>query len=153
MDLDFSTELEHLLEVEKLIYHYNFDLIVGSRRLKSSRIIGRKFHRTLLSNTLNLIIKFLFLSKITDGMCGFKFLKKEIFENINNSGANHNGWIFCTELLLVGEFLRYRIKEIPVIWTDDRNSKVKIFDLIKEYLIALFKLRIRFIINSISLNN
>ena len=78
-------------------------------------------------------------------MIGFKFLKREILPRLMDYGAISNGWIFCTELLIVGEFLDLPIKEVSVNWKDDQNSKVKIFKLIIEYIRALINLKIRFI--------
>ena len=67
--------------------------------------------------------------------------------NLIKNGANSDGWIFCTEILLVAEYLKLDIKEIPVNWEDDNNSKVKIFKLIYEYINALLKLRVIFFSN------
>ena len=66
-------------------------------------------------------------------MIGFKFLKKDHLNNLIKNGANSDGWIFY-EILLVAEYLKLDIKEIPVSWADDNNSKVKIFKLIYEYI-------------------
>ena len=78
-------------------------------------------------------------------MIGFKFFKRNIVKTLIYNGAVSDGWIFCTELLLVGEKLKLKIKEIPVIWEDDQSSKVKIITLVAEYLRALFILKFKFI--------
>ena len=36
------------------------------------------------------------------------------------------GWFFDSELLILAEKNGYRIKEIPVVWTDDPDSRVRI---------------------------
>ena len=36
------------------------------------------------------------------------------------------GWFFDTELLLLAEKRGFRIKDIPVTWTDDPDSRVKV---------------------------
>ena len=63
---------------------------------------------------------------------------------ILNNGAVSDGWIFCSELLIVGEYLNLPIKEVAVRWVDDQSSKVKIIKLTIEYLRALINLKIKF---------
>ena len=144
MDLDLATDINSLKKaLDKLLYE-NYVIVNGSRYLPSSKIINRKMHRGIISRIFNSFLKILFFSKITDGMIGFKFLKKEFLPIILNNGAVSNGWIFCSEFLIVGEYLNLPIKEISVRWEDDQSSKVKIFKLTIEYLRALINLKIRF---------
>ena len=44
-------------------------------------------------------------------------------------------------MLVKGYWKNFEIKEIPVKWTDDRNSKVKIVSLSLNYLKSIFKLK------------
>tara|TARA_B100000886_G_scaffold186908_1_gene128315 strand:- start:9667 stop:10395 length:729 start_codon:yes stop_codon:yes gene_type:complete len=147
MDLDTATDLEHLKEVSELIKSENYEIINGSRYLSESNIRNRKIYRGILSRGFNILIKLLFFSRVSDGMIGFKFLKKDHLDNLIKNGANSDGWIFCTEILLVAEYLKLDIKEIPVNWRDDNYSKVKIFNLIYEYINSLLKLRVIFFSN------
>lgn len=145
MDLDLATDINCLKKIIREFSLEKYPIINGSRYLYSSKIINRKFHRAFISRIFNIILKILFSTKITDGMIGFKFFKRDIVKTLFNNGAISDGWIFCTELLLVGEKLQIKIKEIPVIWEDDQSSKVKIINLTAEYLKALLILKIKFI--------
>ena len=51
------------------------------------------------------------------------------------------GWFFDTELLILGEKNGYRIKEVPVKWTDDPDSRVKIVSTDIEDIKGLLRLR------------
>ena len=53
----------------------------------------------------------------------------------------NNNWFFDTELLILAEKNGYRIKELPVIWTDDPDSKVRILKTALEDLKGLARLR------------
>ena len=44
-------------------------------------------------------------------------------------------------MLVKAEWKNIKIKEIPVKWTDDRKSKVKILSLSSNYLKSIFKLK------------
>ena len=52
-----------------------------------------------------------------------------------------NGWFFDTEMLLVAEKNGYRIKEIPVKWSDDPDSRVRIVSTAYEDVKGLLRLR------------
>ena len=141
MDLDFATSLSHLPEAIKKINSNDVDIVYGSRLHKESKVIGRTVKREITSRAFNTIIRLYFSSNISDGMCGFKFLKSSIVSDLIQHGARSDGWFFCTEILLVAERLGLRSFELPVTWTDDPNSKVNIKNLTIEYLKAMRTLK------------
>lgn len=142
MDLDLATDLKHVIDVyNTFIANKDASIVVGSRLLKSSKVIGRSLIRTITSVGLNTILKVFLGVKFSDAMCGFKFYRKEIAEKLINECSNNNGWFYCAEMMIRAEWLNIHINEIPVVWTDDPNSKVKIFKLIINYLKDIFYLR------------
>ena len=143
MDLDLATDLSYLKPAFEKLCSDQADIVTGSRLADGAKVIGRSFIRNFTSRCFNLIIKLLFSTSFSDGMCGFKFLKKSSLENIMGAGAISDGWFFATEVLIAGEYLGYRIVDLPVEWTDDPNSKVKIGKLTIEYLKAMQVLRRR----------
>lgn len=143
MDLDLSTDLSYIRPALEKIRTDRADIVTGSRLIKGAQVIGRSFLRNFTSRGLNCLIKIFFHTSFTDGMCGFKFLKRHCLKKIIAAGAQSNGWFFATELLIAGEYLDYRVSDIPIKWTDDPNSKVKIVYLIFEYLKAMKILRDR----------
>lgn len=142
MDLDFSTDIHHLRDLESAI-HKNYDCIFGSRLLPKSLVAGRSFKRGVTSKVFNAIVRLTFNSTLSDGMCGFKFLKRENLKNIFAFGADCDGWFFCTEVTIAAQLAGYKILEIPVIWHDDKKSKVRIPSLTLEYIVDILKFRRR----------
>ena len=67
-------------------------------------------------------------------MCGFKFYQHAYAENISTTCYTDNGWFYCAQMLIVAQYMGIPIYEIPVIWHDDKNSKVKILRLSLTYL-------------------
>jgi glycosyltransferase involved in cell wall biosynthesis len=134
MDLDLATDLQHLRPALEKLRSDEADIVTGSRLGKGSLVIGRSPLRNFTSRCFNLILKAWFDISFSDGMCGFKFLKRRRLENLISAGACSDGWFFATEILIAGEYLGYRINDMPVKWTDDPNSKVKIAKLSLEYL-------------------
>jgi glycosyltransferase involved in cell wall biosynthesis len=144
MDLDFSTDLKHLEDVLSKFEDERIGLICGSRNKRESVVINRSYRRTITSRALNLILKRVFQAKFTDGMCGFKFLRRSHLNEILSQGVGFDGWFFSTEILIVAERQGIEIFDLPVIWEDDRESKVKIFQLSGEYIKNIIQLKRHF---------
>lgn len=141
MDLDLATNLKHIQPALEILISSNAEMVAGSRLKKGARVIGRSTLRNFTSMMFNQIIRAMFNVSFSDGMCGFKFLQKKILNDLINNGAKSNGWFFATEVLVIAEFLKYKIYDLPVVWTDDPNSKVKIINLTVEYLKQIIRLK------------
>ncbi|NOH84523.1 glycosyltransferase [Vibrio sp. 03-59-1] len=141
MDLDMATDLCHIPAALALFSTNNSDVIYGTRLHKDSTVIGRTIKREITSRIFNYIVQVYLGTKFSDGMCGFKFLRKEHLNSIIKNGAQSDGWFFCTELLVVSEWFGLRVDELPVKWTDDPNSKVNIKKLALEYISAMKELK------------
>ena len=144
MDLDLATDLNHFLEVIQIFEKGEVDLLYATRLHPFSKVINRPLKREITSRIFNYILKAYLRTNFSDGMCGFKFLKKENLDTLIENGAISDGWFFSTELLAVGEWQGLKTYELPVTWTDDiSSSKVKVFELAKEYLEAMRVLKER----------
>ena len=144
MDLDLATDLSHIDEAVDMILNEKHKIIAGSRLLQESEVIGRKAIRTFTSIIFNKLVKSLFKIKFTDGMCGFKFFHKDIINKLGGiDRVNSNGWFFATEFLILLERKNYQITDLPVKWTDDNSSKVKIVSLSLQYLSEMISLKRR----------
>lgn len=141
MDLDLATDLSHLRPALKSLIFNEADIVTGSRLAKGAKVIGRTPLRNLTSVCFNYIVRIIFRTSFSDGMCGFKFLQRKILPHLMSCGAQSDGWFFATEILVTGEHLKYKVLDLPVTWTDDPNSKVKIIKLSLEYLKAMIALR------------
>ena len=140
MDVDLSTELEALIVSLEYMNSDDFDILIGSRLLKDSKVYGRSFKRDFISKTYSLIFRIILGTKFKDAQCGFKIAKRESIQDILKN-VKDNGWFFDTELLYKSEKYGLSIKEIPVIWRDDRDSKVKILSTIIKDLIGLLRIK------------
>jgi len=143
-DADNSTSIE---EVEKMLSHFRqgYDIVIGSRDVEGAildppqpkirRILGEgfKFFRKLILN----------LWEIEDTQCGFKCFKKEAAKKIFPK-CKIDRFAFDPEILMIAKKFRYKIKEIPVYWRNDPESKVKPKSIIK-MAIDLFKIKLNLI--------
>jgi glycosyltransferase involved in cell wall biosynthesis len=143
MDLDLATDLECLSTAMTALFEDNYDIVYGTRLHKKSRVFGRSLKREITSRIFNFIVKKYLNVSISDGMCGFKFLKQNKLDFLLANGAVSDGWFFSTELLVISQWHDLKIFELPVKWIDSSDSKVKIFSLSLEYLQAMKQLKKR----------
>ena len=126
MDLDLSTDLKHLPNVLKSLQD-GFDIAIGSRLAKGSKVEGRSFIREIISRTLNFFfIQFFFHTHFTDAQCGFKAVTKKVVDDLIPKILD-NDWFFDGELLIVAEKGGYKIYEEPVHWIDNPGSTVRLY--------------------------
>lgn len=138
MDLDLATDLPHFLEAYNAIVEERYDIVYGTRLHPKSKVIGRTLKREITSRVFNFLLKTYLGVRFSDGMCGFKWLRREVYPPLHAAGAVSDGWFFSTELLTIAEWKGLKIKELPVKWTDDvTSSRVKIGPLAKQYLKAM----------------
>jgi glycosyltransferase involved in cell wall biosynthesis len=143
MDLDLATDLKYLTYALSAISEKNYDIVYGTRLHKNSTVIRRSLKREITSRVFNFILKIYLQINFSDGMCGFKFLKRNIFKKLYDGGAVSDGWFFSTELLTVAEWFGYKMYELPVHWTDSSDSQANIIRLTIEYLKAMKTLKKR----------
>ncbi len=143
VDLDLVTDLSHLPEALAPLVRNDADVVTGSRLAQGSRVIGRSLLRSFISRVFNLMLRLYFGVRFTDGMCGFKFLKRDKLDGLMKAGAQNDGWFFATELLICAESRGLRVKDLPVTWTDDPQSKVRIGKLALEYTRSMWVLKRR----------
>jgi glycosyltransferase involved in cell wall biosynthesis len=140
MDVDLSTDLKFFPQLIKFIKEGN-DIVIGSRLIRGAEV-KRSLLREILSRNYNLLIRFLFNTKIKDMQCGFKAINQKVKKNILPE-VKDNEWFFDTELLILAERRGYKIKEIPVRWIEEKESKVLLLRTILSYLTSALTLKIR----------
>lgn len=125
MDVDLSTGLEHLPELIGAIADEGYDASTGSRLMRESRTT-RSFKREVISRIYNIFVKGVLFTRFSDAQCGFKAVSRRVVEQIIPQVVDQS-WFFDTELLVLAEKQGYRVKDIPVQWIEDDDSRVKIF--------------------------
>jgi glycosyltransferase involved in cell wall biosynthesis len=141
MDIDLATDLPHLATVYELLQDSRVDIVNGSRLLPGSEVHGRSYLRETTSRVFNGMLRVLAGAAFTDGMCGFKFLKRAALDQILALGIPNDGWFFCTELLVKAQWLGLGLREIPVHWTDDDDTRVHIPTLALRYTTDILRIR------------
>ena len=140
MDVDLSTELEALPKLVQAIDNGGYALAIGSRLARGATVVGRPPHREVISRVYNGIIKVMFQNRFKDAQCGFKAISRAAARDLVPL-VEDTGWFFDSELLILAEKNGYKIKEVPVRWKDDADSRVDIAKTAYGDLAGLVRLR------------
>lgn len=125
MDVDLSTRLDAYLDLVRAIAEEGYDIAIGCRLAPGATVAGRRLVREITSRGYNLITRFALQTAVIDAQCGFKAISRRVANDVLPMVAD-NEWFFDTELLIRAEKHGYDIKQVPVHWTDDPNSHVRI---------------------------
>jgi dolichyl-phosphate beta-glucosyltransferase len=121
MDADLATPIETLDVVLPLLERYQ--AVVGSRYVRGATLVKRQ---PLLRSAGGRVFHGLahrVLPGIADTQCGFKFFSGE-FARMIAPRLTVDGFAFDVEMLRAVHDLGGRIKEVPVAWTDSRESSL-----------------------------
>lgn len=141
VDADMATAPQYFYD---LITNINgFDGIIASRYMKGSdvepkRPFIKEWGRKLIFHPL---IRLLFWVWHSDYQCGAKLFKRYVIEKVTPS-LSVGQWAFDVDLLYLCKKNGYKIHEIPTVWRDQDDSKLKIIGGGTRIISSLFKLRI-----------
>jgi dolichyl-phosphate beta-glucosyltransferase len=141
-DADNSTSID---QIEKMWpeFERGFEVVIGSRDVKGAVLDPPQpfLRHIILGEGFKLVRKIIVgLWKVQDTQCGFKCFRKEAAEEIFTR-CRINRWAFDPEILVIAGKLKYRIKEIPVLWKNDAESKVKISS-VPKFVIDLMRIKL-----------
>ncbi len=124
MDVVLATDLAALPALVEAVESGRFDLAIGSRLAPGAQT-QRGWKRDLISQCYMGLVKTFFHVHFSDAQCGFKAITREAARKLLPL-VEDTSWFFDTELLVLAEKLGYRICDVPVTWTDDPDSRVRI---------------------------
>jgi len=148
MDADMSHDPQYIpLMIKEL---RNADLILGSRRLKGSKEIGRSPLRRLVTWGANLYITLMLGIKVKDCNSGFRCFKRKVLEKINLNKIESKGPSIVQEVLFKAHLNKFKIKEIPITFVNRTkgHSKLGLKQLAIGYFMVL-KLKIQYLLGSL----
>jgi len=140
-DADNSTSIDH---IEKMWpeFERGYDIVIGSRDIKGAVLDPPQpwIRNIILGEGFKLFRKIVVgLWRVEDTQCGFKCFTKRAAEDVFKK-AIISRFAFDPEILIIGEKLGFKIKEVPIYWKNDLESKVKFKSILKMAL-DLFKIR------------
>jgi dolichyl-phosphate beta-glucosyltransferase len=124
-DADLSMPIEELTKFLPPALE-GIDVAIGSREAKGSKRYGEPTHRHLIGRVFNMLVQVLALPGYQDTQCGFKMVRADAAKDIF-SVSQMNGIGFDVELLYIAERRGYSIREVPINWYFDADSRMRLF--------------------------
>lgn len=144
IDSGKTVKLDIISKALDIIRKDKFKIILGSRHMDRSKINKQlPWNRRLLSFLFRIFIKLMYSSirEISDTQCGFKIYNGNIARSLINQ-SKMNGYLFDIEILRLAKKQNIPIKEIPIEWTCDRDSRLSYINVIQEILIYSWRLKL-----------
>jgi dolichyl-phosphate beta-glucosyltransferase len=123
-DADLSMPIEEIIHF--LPPHVNgHDVIIATREGPGARRIAEPTYRHWIGRINNMIIKATALRGFEDTQCGFKMFNRRTAEDLFEV-QQMIGIGFDIELLFIAKKRGYRIKEVPITWYFDADSRMRL---------------------------
>src|SRR5262245_39285778 len=126
-DADLSTPITEVPKLTEPITRGEYDVTFGSRALDRSLIgVHQPWRREQGGRIFNLVVRLATGLPFWDTQCGFKAFRMQVCRPIVEA-ATVDRFGFDVELLYLAYRAGLRLKEIPVHWSDDADSKLSVF--------------------------
>jgi dolichyl-phosphate beta-glucosyltransferase len=125
MDADHATPIAEWDKFAPLLAA-GAPVVIGSRRMPGARILQRQPPwREAAGRAFTWLANRILATRVSDFTCGFKAFQRDCAQAIF-ARQRVDGWGFDAEILFIAHHLGYPIREVPVVWRDDADTKVRI---------------------------
>lgn len=143
MDADFSHNPLDLIRLQEACEN-GADLAIGSRYSNGVNVVNWPLSRVLLSYFASVYVRIITGMKIADATAGFKCYKRQVLEAINLDKIKFVGYAFQIEMKYRVFVKKFKIVEVPIIFTDRTKGQSKMSgSIIREAVIGVILLRIK----------
>ncbi len=123
MDADFSHNPELITDFLDAIQSH--DLVVGSRYIPDGRIKNWDIKRRLISYGGNLFSRKILNVPVADMTTGFKCYRRSVVEHLKSKNISSIGYVFQIETVYHAHQKGFKIKEIPIQFTERALGRSK----------------------------
>ncbi len=149
MDADFSHNPNDLIRLYNACSKGTSDLAIGSRYVTGVNVVNWPMSRVLLSWLASKYVRFITGMDIHDTTAGFICYKREVLEKINLNKIKFVGYAFQIEMKFKAYLLKFKLKEIPVVFTDRTRGNSKMSKgIISEAVFGVITMKLKSLFNS-----
>ena len=143
MDADFSHDPNDLVKLYDACHLDGYDVAIGSRYIKGVNVVNWPMSRVLLSYCASIYVRIITGMPIRDTTAGFVCYRLKVLETLNLDGIKFVGYAFQIEMKFKAYLKKFKIVEIPVIFTDRTKGKSKMTgSIIYEAVFGVFKMKL-----------
>lgn len=126
MDADFSHDPKDLINLYNACHIDGADLSIGSRYVDGVNVVNWPMSRVLMSYGASKYVRFITRMPICDTTAGFICYKRCVLEAIDLKTVKFVGYAFQIEMKFKAYLKKFKIVEVPVIFTDRKRGKSKL---------------------------
>ena len=149
MDADFSHNPKDLTKLYNACAKSGADMSIGSRYINNNiNVVNWDMKRLLLSYFASKYVRFITRMKIHDTTAGFVCYKRRVLETIDLDNIKFVGYAFQIEMKFKAYLEKFKIVEVPVIFTDRTKGKSKMSgSIISEAIFGVINMKINSMFN------
>ena len=118
------------------------DVAIGSRKIPGGKIVGWHWWRHFASTGAMLTSQIILGIATNDLTSGFRAYRRQVLEKIDLEKIKSNGYSFLEELIYLIEKIGFKIKEVPITFTDRLFGKSKLSKReILNFFLNIFKIK------------
>jgi dolichol-phosphate mannosyltransferase len=149
MDADFSHNPNDLIRLLDACEN-GADVAIGSRYLTGVNVVNWPLSRVLMSYFASIYVKMITGMKINDATAGFMCYRANVLREINLDRVKFIGYAFQIEMKYRAYAKKFRLVEVPIIFTDRTKGQSKMSTgIITEAVLGVIRLRIRKLFNQL----
>lgn len=150
MDADFSHNPHDLEKLYDSCRFGIYDVAIGSRYVTGVNVVNWPLSRVLLSYFASVYVRMITGMEIRDTTAGFVCYKKNVLKSINLDKIKFIGYAFQIEMKYRAYAKKFKIVEVPIIFTDRTKGQSKMSNsIIKEAIFGVIVLRIKKMFNNL----
>lgn len=142
MDADFSHDPKDLLRLKQACEE-GADLSIGSRYATGVNVVNWPMGRVLMSYFASVYVRWITGIPIRDATAGFKCYKSKVLRTIDLDKVKFKGYAFQIEMKFTSWKFGFKLKEVPIIFTDRQEGASKMSTgIFKEAFFGVIMLKI-----------
>jgi dolichol-phosphate mannosyltransferase len=118
MDCDFSHDPKDLVHLYLECAEFGQDLSIGSRYASGVNVVNWPMGRVLMSYFASIYVRIITGMPIADTTAGFVCYRRKVLETIQLDGIRFVGYAFQIEMKFLAWKYGFRLKEVPIIFTE-----------------------------------
>ncbi len=144
MDADFSHNPDDLLRLYSACAEHGADVAVGSRYCNGVSVVDWPIGRIIMSYYASAYVRSVLNMKVYDTTAGFVCYSRKVLETIDLDAIQMKGYGFQIEMKYTAHRLGFKIKEVPIIFTNRQLGTSKMSSgIFGEAFWGVIKLRFR----------
>lgn len=142
MDADFSHNPDDLIKLLHACTIEGYDVAIGSRYITGVNVVNWPMSRVLLSYFASAYVRFITGMPFRDATAGFKCYRAHVLRTILQEPVKFLGYAFQIEMKFKAWKYKFKIKEVPIIFTERERGQSKMTKgIIKEAALGVLSLK------------